>query len=160
MGSSCIRFLLCRREKTRTKKKKKKAAFFYNCPCLIPIPLWLICICGVFGSFIITNVIRPTICAMCCGSYFLFRMICFYFLFFGPFDRIQHASKREASNCHYKYGVRMDDVMKLKRTCHLIAYTTTYYLQKREQSSTNTTTKLRKENNIFTYLPISKRLRG
>ena len=54
----------------------------------------------------------------------------------------------------------MDDVMKLKRTCHLIAYTTTYYLQKREQSSTNTTTKLRKENNIFTYLPISKRLRG
>lgn len=60
-------------------KKKKEGSIFFHCPCLIPFPLWLICIYGVFGSFIITNVIRLTICAMYCGSYFLFRMI-----FLGP----------------------------------------------------------------------------
>lgn len=68
-----------RKMKTKKKRKKKEGSIFFHCPCLIPFPLWLICIYGVFGSFIITNVIRLTICAMCCGSYFLFRMI-----FLGP----------------------------------------------------------------------------
>lgn len=126
MGSSCIRLLLSKREKKKEKNKLKKRQHFLQLPLLDPLPLvanmhlwcfWLFYCYQCYPSYHVLDVLWEL----------LFIQDDLFFIFiFGPFDRNQHASKREANNCHSKYGVRMDDVMKLR--AHLSFNCIHYYL--------------------------------